>query len=184
MVCEYKAEILCKNAVASNCDEMTIFLKSVDELEDEDENEKAVVPSPRQMAYEAAITGASELAKPLSGGGIGVPASCSAPLLSLMALLSSLTLLSLEPVESLLTSSAKMADFLGARQAGTSHATPVKLRILKPCFSHLRHGLPVRSRARRPALIAPMFALGPSLCIGVGAAKGPLWLGSLIMSPL
>ena len=134
--------------------------------------------------YEAAATGAGELAKPLSADGTGVPASPMAPLFSLMALLSSLILVSLEPVLSLLTSSEKTDDFLGARQLGTSQATPVKLRIWKPFFSHLRQGLPVRSRARRPALMAPMLALGPSFGAPAAAAKGPLWFGSLIMSPL
>ena len=35
---------------------------------------------------------------------------------------------------------------------------------------HLRHGLPLRSRARRPALMAPVLALGPSLWAGMGLA--------------
>jgi hypothetical protein len=51
----------------------------------------------------------------------------------------------------------------GASQRGISQTTPVKLFSLKPPFCHLRHGLPDRSRARRPALIAPWLALGPSL---------------------
>lgn len=60
----------------------------------------------------------------------------------------------------------------GAVQRGISQLTPVKLFSLKLPFCHLRHGLPVRSRARRPALIAPWFALGPSLCAAVFAARG------------
>lgn len=136
------------------------------------------------VVHDAAATGAGELAKPLSAGGAGVPESPIAPLFSLTALLSSLILVSLEPVLSLLTSSAKTEDFLGARQLGTSQATPVKLRIWKPFRSHFRHGLPLRSRARKPALIAPVLALGPSLGAAAGAAKGPLWFGSLIISPL
>lgn len=43
----------------------------------------------------------------------------------------------------------------GAVQRGSSQVTPVKLLILKEPLCHFRHGLPDRSRARRPALIAP-----------------------------
>jgi hypothetical protein len=135
--------------------------------------------------YDVAGTGAGELARPSIAIGTGVVPCPLSPLFSLTALLSSLTLGSLEPVESLLTSSEKVAERLGAFHEGTSHTTPVKLRNLKPFFSHLRHlNLPVRSRARRPALMAPWFALGPSFEAGVAAAKGLLVLGSLIMSPL
>jgi hypothetical protein len=45
--------------------------------------------------------------------------------------------------------------FGGAFQRGISQTTPVKLFSVKLPFCHLRHGFPVRSRARRPALIAP-----------------------------
>jgi hypothetical protein len=96
--------------------------------------------------------GAGELAMPLVAGA-GVFAS-TPTLLSLTALLSSLTL-SLDPVLSLFTSSEKTEVFFGARQEGTDQVTPVKLRSWKPFFSHFLHGLPVRSRARRPALMAP-----------------------------
>jgi hypothetical protein len=48
-------------------------------------------------------------------------------------------------------------------QDGSSHDTPVKLLTANPLRIHLRQGAPVRSRARRPALIAPWLALGPSL---------------------
>jgi hypothetical protein len=114
-----------------------------------------------------------------SAGGAGV-----SPLLSLTALLSSLILVSLDPVESLLTSSEKAAPRDDAFQEGSSTTEPVKVRILKPVFCHFRAlNLPVRSRLRRLALIAPAFALGPSFCAGVGAAKGVVELGSLIMSP-
>lgn len=50
----------------------------------------------------------------------------------------------------------------GAVQRLISHSTPVNVLIWKPPLFHLRQGLPVRSRARRPALMAPWFALGPS----------------------
>jgi hypothetical protein len=113
-----------------------------------------------------------------SAGGAGV-----SPLLSLTALLSSLILVSLEPVESLFTSSEKAARD-DAFQDGSSTTEPVKVRILKPVFCHFRAlNLPVRSRLRRLALIAPALALGPSFCAGAGAAKGVVELGSLIMSP-
>ena len=59
--------------------------------------------------------------------------------------------------------------FGGAVQRGSSHTTPVKLLRVNPPLVHFRQGLPDRSRARRPALMAPMLALGPSLC----AAKPP-----------
>lgn len=52
--------------------------------------------------------------------------------------------------------------FGGAVQRGISHSTPVKVLRRKPPRFHLRQGLPERSRARSPALMAPWFALGPS----------------------
>jgi hypothetical protein len=139
----------------------------------------------KSVGYNVAGTGAGELARASIAVGTGVVPSPLSPLFSLTALLSSLTLVSLEPAESLLTSSEKAAERLGAFHEGTSHTTPVKLRRVKPFFSHLRHlNFPVRSRARRPALMAPWFALGPSFEAGVAAAKGLFVLGSLIMSPL
>ena len=57
----------------------------------------------------------------------------------------------------------------GVRHVGSSHTTPVKLLIRMPFFSQRLHGFPLRSRARKPALIAPRFALGPSLCVMRGA---------------
>lgn len=51
----------------------------------------------------------------------------------------------------------------GAVHRGTSQTVPVKLLRVKPPLAHFRQGLPERSRARRPALIAPWFAFGPSL---------------------
>lgn len=121
---------------------------------------------------------------PLVCAGAGVFPSPPLLLFSLMALLSSLTLVSLEPAESLFTSSEKAAARLGARQVAMDHCTPVKLLIWKPRFSHRLHGLPVRSRARRPALMAPWLAFGPSFGTGAGAAKAPLARGSLTKSPL
>jgi hypothetical protein len=73
---------------------------------------------------------------------------------------------------SLLLLSAEAADssvgasgwgFGGAVHRGISHKTPVNDFNLKPPLVHLRQGAPDLSRARRPALIAPWFALGPSL---------------------
>ena len=43
----------------------------------------------------------------------------------------------------------------GAVQRGTSQTTPVKLLSLKPPLFHLRQGLPDRSRALKPAFMAP-----------------------------
>lgn len=53
--------------------------------------------------------------------------------------------------------------FFGADQHGNDQTWPVKLLTVNPPFCHLRQGLPDRSRARRPALMAPWLALGPSL---------------------
>lgn len=54
--------------------------------------------------------------------------------------------------------------------------TPVKVLSWKLPLVHLRQGLPLRSRARRPALIAPWLALGPSRC---AAARGSMVPSSL-----
>lgn len=43
----------------------------------------------------------------------------------------------------------------GALQRETAQMTPVKLLRVKPPLDHLRQGFPDRSRARRPALMAP-----------------------------
>jgi hypothetical protein len=96
-----------------------------------------------------------------------LPCSMSAPplLFSLFSL--SIWLLSLFSL--LLSPDAESPEvpsaftFGGAVQRGISQVTPVKLLSLKLPFCHLRHGFPDRSRARRPALIAPWLALGPSL---------------------
>ncbi len=119
---------------------------------------------------------------PFMGVGTGVLSPFN-PLLSLMALLSSFNLESLVPVLSLLTSSAK-APLRPGWYVGTCHMTPVKLRTWNPFFSHRRHLAPDRSRARRRSLMAPRLALGPALLMAAGAVKGPLELGSLIMSPI
>lgn len=52
---------------------------------------------------------------------------------------------------------------LGVRHVGSCQTTPVKLFSCRGLRSHLRQGAPERSRARRPAFIAPVLALGPSL---------------------
>ena len=64
------------------------------------------------------------------------------------------------------------AIFGGAFHRGISQMTPVKLLTVKPPFCHLRHGLPLRSSARKPAFIAPWLALGPSLWAVPFAALG------------
>lgn len=69
----------------------------------------------------------------------------------------------------------------GAVHRGISQTTPVKLLSLKPPLAHLRQGLPERSRARRPALMAPWLALGPSLWAD-GRAAALLW--SIVPSSL
>ena len=73
-----------------------------------------------------------------------------------------------------MSTSPWIAFAFGARHAGSSQTTPVKVLRRKPDFAHFLHGLPVLSRARSPALIAPWLALGPSLWVGPGA--GPFGL--------
>jgi hypothetical protein len=75
--------------------------------------------------------------------------------------------------------------FGGAVQHGISQTTPVKLLSVKLPFCHLRQGLPDRSSARRPALIAPWLALGPSLWAAVAlAARGAVLEWSIEPSSL
>ena len=100
-----------------------------------------------------------------------VAMSTSPPLwlVSLSTALLLLLALSLGVLASLVSSLTFTVVVLGARHDGSCHATPVKLLTLNPVRSHLRQGLPERSRARRPALMAPWLALGPSLWVASGA---------------
>lgn len=109
--------------------------------------------------------GAGELAAAMLGA---LCISISAPLLlaSLLTwLLSSLFSLLLLSAEMGVESSADDSGLSlgGAVQRGISQTTPVKLFNTKLPLVHFLQGLPDRSRARRPALMAPWFALGPSL---------------------
>lgn len=61
--------------------------------------------------------------------------------------------------------------------------TPVKLLSVKDPLAHLRHGLPERSSARSPALMAPWLALGPSLCAERPAPR-PVAVPSMVPSSL
>jgi hypothetical protein len=124
-------------------------------------------------ALYAAIGGAGELSSPFI---IVSPPSIPLLLCSLGRALLPIGFASLEPVESLLTSPANVRSLVGAFQEGMPHIMPVKDLIWMPLRSHLRQGLPLRSRARRPALMAPVLAFGPSLCAGTG-------LGVLVLSP-
>jgi hypothetical protein len=101
---------------------------------------------------------------------MGSPPSTPLLLRSLGSALLPLGLLSLEPVVSLLTSPDEAEGGIGAFQDGIFHIMPVKDLMWMPLRSHLRQGLPLRSRARKPALMAPVFALGPSLWAGTGLA--------------
>jgi hypothetical protein len=87
-------------------------------------------------------------------GSISAGVTSPSPLFSLgTALLSSGSiLLSLEPIS---------LDKPGVRHEGSCHMIPVKLRSCRGLRSHLRHAAPVRSRARRPAFMAPVLAFGP-----------------------
>ena len=93
-----------------------------------------------------AIAGAGELAG-LEG--------LTAGLLSLPILLLLLPLLWLLGVPCPLSASEPKAFGPGDFQDGISQILPVNDLTRNPVFSHFRHGLPVRSRARNPALIAP-----------------------------
>jgi hypothetical protein len=107
--------------------------------------------------------GVGELAWTLGGMLCGSP-STLLMLFSLFIWLPSLFSLLLLSAELLVSSvEASAWDFGGATQRGISHKTPVNDFNLKPPLVHLRQGVPDRSRARRPALMAPWFALGPSL---------------------
>lgn len=64
----------------------------------------------------------------------------------------------------------------GATHRLICHCTPVKVLSWKLPLVHLRQGLPLRSRARNPALIAPWLAFGPSRW---AAARGSMVPSSL-----
>lgn len=87
-------------------------------------------------------------------GGLVISTSIPLLLFSLSSWLLSLFSLLLSPDagSSDLTSGLGLG---GAVQRGSSQTTPVKLLTLKPPFCHLRQGLPDRSRALKPAFIAP-----------------------------
>ena len=146
---------------------------------------------------EAATTGADGIDEAGGADGAGeltlllavLPSSMSAPpllfsLFSLSIWLLSLFSLLLSPeAESPNVPSA--LTFGGAVQRGISQTTPVKLLSVKLPFCHLRQGLPERSSARRPALIAPWLALGPSLWAAVAlAARGAVLEWSIEPSSL
>ena len=77
----------------------------------------------------------------------------TAGLLSLPTLLLLFSLLWLLEVPCSL--SEPKAFGFGVRHEGISQTLPVNDLILKPVLSHFLQTLPVRSRARSPALIAP-----------------------------
>lgn len=108
----------------------------------------------------AATRGAGELSIPFV-------ISTSILLLSLGSALLPFGFISLEPVLSLLTSPENESR-VGAFHDGIAHIVPVNDLSWNGLRSHRRHGLPVRSSARSPALMAPVFAFGPSLCAGTG----------------
>lgn len=127
-----------------------------------------------------AMTGAGEVAI-LAGRGVSSPSPELLFSLGIM-LPSPLALLSLSPVSRAPSlPSRSMSSFfgLGVRQMGTCQNTPVKLFSPNGFRCHFRHGAPVRSSARRPALMAPWLALGPSLC---GAGMSLAW--SMVPSSL
>jgi hypothetical protein len=133
------------------------------------------------------VDGAGELALSLLLALL--PSSRSAP--PLLFSLFSLAIWLLYLFSLLLSPDAESPDvpsaltFGGAVQRGISQTTPVKLLSVKLPFCHLRQGLPDRSRARRPALIAPWLAFGPSLWAAVAfAARGAVLEWSIEPSSL
>lgn len=120
--------------------------------------------------HQAAMGGAGELSAIIVS-----PPSMPLLLRSLATALLSLGLRSLEPVVSLLTSPAKPESRWWVFHDGILQSVPVKDLSWTPLRSQRRQGLPVRSRARRLALMLPVFAFGPSLCAGtgLGPVEGP-----------
>lgn len=114
---------------------------------------------------------AGELSTPFIGTAVRSPLrleSLGRALLSIVGLMSPVLELSL------LTSPLKVdEERIGADQDPMAQLTPVKLLRAKPLRCHFRVGLPDLSKARRFALMAPVFALGLSLCAAaVGAVAG------------
>jgi hypothetical protein len=94
--------------------------------------------------------------------------SAASPALLSMAVSLSLGLTSLllcieMSLVSLESSPLRRKSFSEPFHDGRSQDTPVKLFTLNVFRAHLRHGFPDLSKARRPALIAPWLAFGPSL---------------------
>lgn len=151
---------------------------------DADETRVAIVDGVGHHDAEMAM-GAGEEALTLGA----LCTSASPPLLLLLPLLAtwpsslfSLPLL-LSAAEGAPESSVVDSEGLGgAVQRGISQTTPVKVLRVKPPLAHRRQGLPLRSRARRPALMAPWLALGPSLC--APAARFAAFVWSMVPSSL
>ncbi len=99
--------------------------------------------------------GAGELALML--GALCISTSPPLLLLSLLTCSFSLFSLLLPSTEADADSSAAGSGLGlgGAVQRGISQTTPVKLFSRNPPLAHFRQGFPERSRARRPALMAP-----------------------------
>lgn len=87
-------------------------------------------------------------------GALAISTSIPLLLLSLSSWLLSLFSLLLSP-EAGSSDLASGFGLGGAVQRGSSQTTPVKLLTVNPPFFHLRQGLPDRSRALKPALMAP-----------------------------
>ena len=122
-------------------------------------------PSARWRTSYVVTNGAGELSMPF------VISTSTLLVRSLGSALLPFGFMSLDPVVSLLTSPEKESRF-GASQVDIAHCVPVKDLITSGLCPQRRHGLPERSSARRPALMAPVLAFGPSLCAGIGFAPG------------
>lgn len=117
------------------------------------------------MSRHAVMAMAGEAGESTIFGGNGVRSPSPELLFSLgTALVPLRTLLSLSPVSEAISlgwPDSSTLSGLGDRQVGSCQTMPVKLFSCNGFFSHLRQGAPERSKARRPALMAPVLALGP-----------------------
>lgn len=118
----------------------------------------------------AAAAGAGELSIPSIGRAPRSPLPKPLWLLSLATALLSFGFISLLPVLSLFVSPVSPASPLGAFHEFMPQMAPVKDLIVRGFFSQRLQGLPLRSSARRFALMFPVLALGPSRCAAAAFA--------------
>lgn len=118
----------------------------------------------------AAAAGAGELSIPSIGRAPRSPLPKPLWLLSLATALLSFGFISLLPVLSLFVSPVSPASPLGAFHEFMPQMAPVNDLIVRGFFSQRLQGFPLRSSARRFALMFPALALGPSRCAAAAFA--------------